>query len=79
MIQPPTKTPSSGVIHSRTRALRTVGGAAEHYGLGRSYLYERIKAGEIPAIDLGNGGKQKLRIRDEDLEQFLESRKLVTR
>jgi excisionase family DNA binding protein len=38
-------------------------------GMGKSWVYRRIKSGEIPSVKLGNN----IKVRREDLEGYLEA------
>jgi excisionase family DNA binding protein len=38
-------------------------------GMGKSWVYRRLKSGEIPSIKLGHN----IKVKREDLEQYLES------
>ena len=39
--------------------------------MGKSWVHQRIRSGEIPSIRLGNN----IKVRREDLEEYLESRR----
>ena len=40
----------------------------QELGMSKSWVYHRIKSGEIPSVRLG----RKLKVKREDLEQYLE-------
>ncbi|MGO2750293.1 MAG: helix-turn-helix domain-containing protein [Pseudoclavibacter sp.] len=54
--------------------LYSVPDAAEHLGVSDSYVYKRIAAGDIRVVELGDAGRSKRRIRQDDLDSFIESR-----
>ena len=41
----------------------------QELGMGKSWIYRRLKSGEIPSIKLGHN----IKIRREELEEYLES------
>ncbi len=43
----------------------------QELGMGKSWVYRRLKSGEIPSIKLGRN----IKVRREDLEEFLESQR----
>src|SRR5215204_5588100 len=43
----------------------------QELGMGKSWIYRRLKSGEIPSIKLGHN----IKIKREDLEQYLESQR----
>ena len=43
----------------------------QELGMGKSWVYRRLKSGEIPNIKLGHN----IKIKREDLEQYLESQR----
>jgi excisionase family DNA binding protein len=43
----------------------------QELGMGKSWVYKRLKSGEIPSIKLGHS----IRVKREDLEQYLESQR----
>ena len=47
---------------------------AKQLGVSLTFLYERIRAKAIPTVNLGTDAKKKLRIRDDDLQQFIAER-----
>ncbi len=40
-------------------------------GMGRSWVYRRLKSGEIPSVKLGRN----IKVKRQDLEEYLESRR----
>ena len=40
-------------------------------GMGKSWVYRRLRSGEIPSVKLGRS----IKVRREDLEEYLESRR----
>ena len=48
--------------------------AAKHLGVSDSYVYKRIAAREIRVVELGNAGRSKRRIRQDDLQAFIDAR-----
>ena len=45
--------------------------ACQELGMGKSWVYRRLKSGEIPSIKLGHN----IKIKREDLERYLESQR----
>jgi excisionase family DNA binding protein len=45
--------------------------ACQELGMGKSWVYRRLKTGEIPSIKLGHN----IKIKREDLERYLESQR----
>ena len=43
----------------------------QELGMGKSWVYRRLKSGEIPSIKLGHN----IKVRREDLEQYLDSQR----
>ena len=43
----------------------------QELGMGKSWVYRRIKSGEIPSVKLGHN----IKVRREDLEQYLDSQR----
>jgi excisionase family DNA binding protein len=43
----------------------------QELGMGKSWVYRRLKSGEIPSIKLGHS----IKVKREDLEQYLESQR----
>lgn len=54
--------------------LYTVADAAEILGVKPNYLYERIRDNRIATVNLGSEAKPKLRLRADDLQQFIQDR-----
>ncbi len=40
-------------------------------GMGKSWVYRRLRSGEIPSIKLGRS----IKVKGEDLEEYLESQR----
>ena len=51
--------------------LLSIGQVCQELGMGKSWVYHRIKSGEIPSVKLGNNYK----VKREDLEQYLENQR----
>ena len=43
----------------------------QELGMGRSWVYRRLRSGEIPSVKLGRS----IKVKREDLEEYLESRR----
>ncbi len=43
----------------------------QELGMGKSWVYKRLKSGEIPSVKLGRS----IKVKYEDLEQYLESQR----
>ena len=43
----------------------------QELGMGKSWVYRRLKSGEIPSVKLGHN----IKVTREDLEQYLESQR----
>ena len=43
----------------------------QELGMGKSWVYRKLKSGEIPSIKLGHN----IKVKREDLEQYLESQR----
>jgi excisionase family DNA binding protein len=43
----------------------------QELGMGKSWVYKRIKSGEIPSVKLGHN----IKVQREDLEQYLEKKR----
>lgn len=54
--------------------LLTVTQAAQQLGIGRSYAYTLVDQGSIPTVQLGTRAAPKLRVRQQDLDAFIEAR-----
>lgn len=46
----------------------------ELWSVGKDYVYGLIKSGELPTIQLGNGDRNKLRVRATDAQRWLNGR-----
>jgi excisionase family DNA binding protein len=51
--------------------LLSVPQVCQELGMGKSWVYRRIKSGEIPSVKLGHS----IKVRREDLEQYLDSQR----
>jgi excisionase family DNA binding protein len=51
--------------------LLTISEVCQELGMGKSWVYRRLKSGEIPSIKLGNN----IKVKRSDLEQYLESQR----
>lgn len=47
--------------------------AAKQLGVGKTWLYDRVNAGEIRTVELGDK-RSKQRIRADDLQAFIDAR-----
>ena len=54
--------------------LLSIAQVCQELGMGKSWVYNRIKSGEIPSIKLGNNYK----VKREDLDQYLRKPALLT-
>jgi excisionase family DNA binding protein len=43
----------------------------QELGMGKSWIYRRLRSGEIPSVKLGRS----IKVKREDLEEYLESRR----
>jgi excisionase family DNA binding protein len=43
----------------------------QELGMGKSWIYRRLRSGEIPSVKLGRS----IKVKGEDLEEYLESRR----
>lgn len=66
------KTPTSG--QEPAQRLYAVDDAAAQLGVGRDYVYDRIKTGELRSVELGTEKRSKLRVRADDLQRFIDGR-----
>jgi excisionase family DNA binding protein len=66
--------PLYGGVSEKTRASRaapwllSVEEVCEALGMSKSWVYQRIRSGEIPSIKLGGS----IKVKQEDLEEYLE-------
>ena len=58
-------------VHKRSLQLLSVQEVAGLLGMGRSWVYQQIKSGELPGVHLGGSVK----VRREDLERYIEARR----
>jgi excisionase family DNA binding protein len=55
--------------HNGDHRLLSVQEVSEQLGMGRSWVYNQIRSGELPSVQLGGTVK----IKREDLEQYIQS------
>jgi len=55
----------------RSMDLLSIPQLCQELGMGKSWVYKRIKSGEIPSVKLGNN----IKVQREDLEQYLEKKR----
>lgn len=53
--------------------LYSVAAVAERLEVSTDYVYDRIKSGEIPVVELGST-RAKQRVRADDLQEFIDDR-----
>jgi excisionase family DNA binding protein len=51
--------------------LLSIPDVCQQLGMGKSWVYRRLKSGQIPSIKLGHS----IKVKHEDLEQYLESQR----
>jgi excisionase family DNA binding protein len=56
---------------SNGQRLLSVQEASEQLGMGRSWVYQQIKSGELPSVQLGSN----IKIKSKDLEEFIDKRR----
>jgi len=56
-------------VYKRSLQLLSVSEVGELLGMGRSWVYNQIKSGEIPSVQLGGSVK----VKREDLEEYIEN------
>jgi excisionase family DNA binding protein len=56
----------------RSMDLLSIPDVCQELGMGKSWVYRRLKSREIPSIKLGHN----IKVKREDLEQYLESQRL---
>jgi excisionase family DNA binding protein len=61
----------SGPAYKRTLQLLSVAEVAGLLGMGRSWVYQQIKSGDLPGVHLGGSVK----VKREDLEGYIEARR----
>ena len=54
-------------VYKRSLQLLSVSEVGELLGMGRSWVYNQIKSGEIPSVQLGGSVK----VKREDLEEYI--------
>ena len=55
-------------IYKRSLQLLSVQEVSDVLGIGRSWVYQQIRSGEMPSVHLGGSVK----VKREDLEQYIE-------
>ena len=55
----------------RSMDLLSIPEVCQEVGMGKSWVYRRLKSGEIPSIKLGHN----IKVKREDLQQYLESQR----
>lgn len=70
----------SAVTSDRDSAVRmySVTQLADLWGIGKTFIYDEIAEGRLPTVQLGNGDRNKLRIRARDAEAWIEQRTTTT-
>ena len=61
------------------RTLLTITEAAKRMGVSKTYLYDRAKEGELSVVYLGNGRVPQMRVLLEDLQRFIDSRRVIAK
>ena len=56
-------------VGARSPELLSITEVCQQLGMGKSWVYRRIRSGEIPSIKLGHN----IKVRREDLEGYLEA------
>ena len=56
-------------VHKRSLQLLSVPEVGELLGMGRSWVYQQIKSGEIPSVQL----RGSVKVKREDLEEYIEN------
>ena len=51
--------------------LLSIPDVCQQLGMGKSWVYRRLKSGQIPSIELGRN----IKVKRQDLEQYLESQR----
>src|SRR3954464_8713359 len=62
---------SSNGQSSNGQRLLSVQEVSEQLGMGRSWVYQQIKSGEIPSVQLGSI----IKVKSEDLEEYINNRR----
>ena len=57
--------------HQSSSELLSILEVCQELAMGKSWVHQRIKSGEIPSVRLG----RKIKVKREDLEAYLESRR----
>ena len=56
-------------VHKRSLQLLSVQEVCDLLGMGRSWVYQQLKSGEMPSVKLGGSVK----VKREDLEEYIQS------
>ena len=56
-------------VYKRSLQLLSVSEVRELLGMGRSWVYNQIKSGQLPSVQLGGSVK----VKREDLEEYIET------
>jgi excisionase family DNA binding protein len=67
----PKKSGTADDSNGRLPQLLSIDELCEVLGMGRSWIYRRLKSGEIPSVKLGRS----IKVKRQDLEEYLESRR----
>ncbi len=70
-VQGPLHEGISEPVYKRSLQLLSVQDVAGLLGMGRSWVYQQIKSGDLPGVHLGGSVK----VKREDLERFIEDRR----
>ncbi len=63
--------PPEGSHGQESTELLSITQVCQELGMGKSWVYHRIKSGEIPSVKLGRN----IKVRREDLDQYLEQQR----
>jgi excisionase family DNA binding protein len=55
----------------KSKELLSIPDLCEELGMGRSWVYSKLKSGEIPSIKLGHN----IKVKREDLEKYIDSQR----
>jgi excisionase family DNA binding protein len=59
------------LVQQPAQDLLSINDISQELGMGKSWVYQRIRSGEIPSVKLGRN----IKVKREDLEQYLESQR----
>lgn len=54
--------------------LHTIPQTAQRLGISRTSVYDLIAAGQLRVVDVGTGRSPRTRVRDDDLQAFIDGR-----